>query len=253
MNLEGRSNRRTCMKVGDLMNAVQDLETHSHLCLLYETKEEQYRAVLPFIRAGLRKGEKCVYIRDESSEEDILKGLYLVGVDVKEALESGSLTMLGARDAYLRSGFFQPEAMIDFLAAAADAALRDGYSALRVTGEMTWVLGDAPGGERLSEYEARLNDFFERNEVLAICQYNASRFGADVLFDVVQVHPLVVCGDMLCRNFYYVPPGEFLEEDAASALERVLGSIAEREREGAKLREIIGSLGEKMGGLRGRA
>jgi hypothetical protein len=241
------------MKTGNVTRAVQDIETHSHLCLIYETKEEQYRAVLPFIRAGLQRGEKCVYIRDESSEQEILKALYLVGVDVKEALESGSLTMLGSHEAYLGSGSFEPEGMMDFLAAETDAALREGYPALRVTGEMTWALTGASGVERLSEYEAGLNDFFTRNEVLSICQYNAGRFEADVLFDIIQFHPLVVYRDILCRNFYYVPPGEFLKGDAACALERILGDIAEREREGAMLREIIGSLGEKMGGFRGLA
>jgi signal transduction histidine kinase len=58
---------------------------------------------------------------------------------------------------------------------------------------------------------------------------------------------------MLCRNIYYVPPGEFLTRDTARALERVLGCVVEREREGAALRDLIRNMGEKMGDVRSLA
>jgi len=33
-----------------------------HLCLLYENRDQQFTAVLPFIRDGLRNKERCLYI-----------------------------------------------------------------------------------------------------------------------------------------------------------------------------------------------
>ena len=38
------------------------LGLHQHLCLIYHTQEEQFAAALPYLRAGLERGERCLYI-----------------------------------------------------------------------------------------------------------------------------------------------------------------------------------------------
>ncbi|HBY05103.1 MAG TPA: hypothetical protein DEH07_11475 [Desulfotomaculum sp.] len=51
-------------------------------------------------------------------------------------------------------------------------AISEGYSALRVTGEMTWILKSNLGVEKIFEYEAKLNIFFTEHPCIAIYQYN---------------------------------------------------------------------------------
>jgi PAS domain-containing protein len=121
--------------------------------------------------------------------------------------------------------------MILFLAEATAAAKADGFSALRVTGEMTWVLGGEPGTERLFEYEAKLNYFLPEHDALAICQYDRRRFAADVILDVIRTHPVVISGDLVCDNFHFVPPDDFLQPDQpAREVDRLLSSIIDVER-----------------------
>jgi chemotaxis family two-component system sensor kinase Cph1 len=46
------------------------LRLHEHLCLIYETQEEKFAAALPYLRAGLERGERCLYIADDNSAVD---------------------------------------------------------------------------------------------------------------------------------------------------------------------------------------
>jgi PAS domain S-box-containing protein len=106
--------------------------------------------------------------------------------------------------------------MIALLISETEKAIADGYQALRVTGEMTWVLRGYPGSEKLLEYEAKLNsDFFPKYPCLAICQYDRLKFDPEVIKGVIMTHPLVVRGNRIYRNFYYIAPGEFLKEKRA--------------------------------------
>jgi len=45
-----------------LREAIQSLEPHEHLCLIYESHEEWVNTVIPFIVTGIRKKEKCIYV-----------------------------------------------------------------------------------------------------------------------------------------------------------------------------------------------
>ena len=65
-------------------------------------------------------------------------------------------------------GVFDPDGMICLLEKETRRALDEGYSALRLTGEMSWALQGLPGSERLMEYESKLNTFFSGNKCLAI-------------------------------------------------------------------------------------
>ena len=42
--------------------AIAGIGVHDHLCLIYRTQEEQFAAVVPFIRIGRERGERCVVV-----------------------------------------------------------------------------------------------------------------------------------------------------------------------------------------------
>lgn len=212
-----------------LSQAVDKVGCHDHLCLIYETQEEQFAAVVPFIRIGLERGEKCVYIADDNTSARVIEAMSAGGIDTDGAIKAGALSVLTKQEAYLREGYFDPDRMIDFLKEATAAAKADGYSALRVTGEMTWMLGGDPGSERLIEYESKLNYFFPEYDALAICQYNFMRFKPEIIIGVIRTHPFVIYRGQVCRNFYYVPPDEMLlPNQPYLEVDRLLYNILER-------------------------
>ncbi len=143
----------------DLIKALEQLNVHDHLCSVYETKEEQLATVIPFIKIGLTRGEKCIYIVDDNTAQQVLSAMKLDGIDVDSNITSGSLSIFNKQDTYLKHGYFDPELMIQSLKDVVDSAKEGGYSALRITVEMTWMLGGSSGVKRSMEYETRLSTF----------------------------------------------------------------------------------------------
>ncbi|MBI5186211.1 MAG: MEDS domain-containing protein [Nitrospinae bacterium] len=229
-----------------LVEAIERLEIHDHLCLIYEGREEQFAAIVPFFKAGLARREKCVYIADENTSQGVLDTLRREIMDVDSALASGALSVITKRDAYLKQGYFEPDSMIRLLKETVESAKEQGFSGLRVTGEMTWALGDEPGVEGLVEYEAKLNYFLPQNDILVICQYSAKRFSPEILIDIIRTHPIVIYGNTVCENFYYVPPDEFLVANQPGVeARRLLKNILDREQAEVELRKAYDELRDK--------
>jgi two-component system NarL family sensor kinase len=242
-----------------LIAALEGLAPHDHLCSIYETQEEQFAVAMPFIRIGIDRGEKSIYICDDGSQAAVAKAMYAEGIDVDRAIAGNALVLEGKDAAYLKGGVFDPDWMFTFWADATREAQRQGFSALRVTGETEWVLRGATGLERWMEYESRMRRMLSELNCLALCQYNRRLFPAELILDVIRTHPTVIYRGVVCRNMYHVPPDDFLETDhAAREVERLLTNIRDREdveqalrqqrdelRESeARFREIIESIRE---------
>jgi hypothetical protein len=168
---------------------LQTLKPHDHLCLIYESPEEWRTAVAPFIAIGLKHGEKCCYFADAHTAEQLHGYLQAEGVDVASTEASGQLVILCESEAYTKEGSFDPDLMISLLITETEKAIAEGYPALRLTGEMTWVLHGLPGSERLLEYEAKLNrDFYPKYPALGICQYDRWKFDHEIIKGVIMTH-----------------------------------------------------------------
>jgi signal transduction histidine kinase len=194
---------------GGLEKKIAALKHGDHLCMIYENRDQQMRAVIPFIVEGLHQGDRCVYIADEQSVQEVAHGLGEAGVEVEKELERGALSLLTKRESYLRNGSFDPKEMLEFLENEVEVALEDGFRGFRVTGEMTWALGEDV--DELIRYEALMNRFYPGSKAMALCQYNRFRFPARVIHDVLKTHPKAVLGEEVCTNLYYEPPELVLE------------------------------------------
>ena len=197
--------------------------------------------MVAFIAMGLRRGEKCTYIVDTSTADEIRKYLGEEGVDVASAEKSGQLSVLHETEAYTKEGSFDPDRMIALLASEAEKAVAEGYPALRVTGEMTWVLRGHHGSGKLLEYEAKLNrDFFPKYSCLAIGQYDRWKFDPEIIKGVIMTHPLLVRGNNIYHNFYYIPPQEFLlRKHAETEVQHWLNTVEREQRRKQELRSHV--------------
>lgn len=188
--------------------------SNDHLASIYDNQDDQFAAVVPFIKQGLEQGEQCLYVADENTTEEVRDALREGGIDVEAAQDSGALSIHTKADTYLRTGEFKPETMVEFWEETlAEARDREGYEGVRATAEMTWALEEDTGLDQLVRYEALLNTIYEGDDYVVLCQYNRDRFSTDVLSDVIRSHPLVVYDGTVCQNFYYQPPDEFFDTD----------------------------------------
>ena len=223
-----------------LIAALEQLGPHDHFCSIYESPQEHYAVAIPFIRIGLDRGEKCIYIADDDTVGDVRQAMQSEGIDVDRAIASKALVLATKEQAYLEHGSFHPDWMFTFWREATQLAMSEGFSALRATGETEWVLRGGRGLERWMEYESRLTHTLSESNCSALCQYNRRLFPPELILDVIRTHPMVTNGSTVCRNLYYVPANEFLgTNQTGREVERLLTNIRERERVEDALREQL--------------
>ncbi len=228
------------LRLGELTGG---LSLHEHRCLIYDTQEQQLAAALPYLKAGLERRERCLYITQENTAATILDALRKDGADVDRCLRNGAMIITGIQETYLKQRQFDPDWMIGFLTQLSAEATAAGFSGLRVLGEMTWVLGTNSSTDKLIEYESKLNRFVREHPARVICQYNRNRFSPELILSVIRTHPVVVYGGIICNNPYYVPPDEFLKPDqAAREVERLLNNILRWEQSLAQLHALAARL-----------
>lgn len=227
------------------------LRQGDHLCPIHDNLEEQTASAVAFIAAGLRRGERTLYVANDSPLEELVRRFAALGVNVAQETEKGSLKILTKHDVYLRGGEFDARKMLDYLAECESAAIADGYTGLRFQGEMTWALDANLEGDRLIEYEALLNEFLATHQAVIACHYLRPQFDPALIHDILVTHPLVAIADLVCPNPYYQPPeivlrpepmavSEFKRKRLDWWLERLRAAMAgeeERERATETVRE----------------
>ncbi|WP_137288228.1 sensor histidine kinase [Natronorubrum halophilum] len=226
------------------VESLGDHDPNEHLAVIYESQAEQFAAVVPFMRQGLERGERGLYVADERSEAELIEAMERGGVDARAALESGALSVHTIQDTYLRTGTFDPDEMLEYYAEAIEAATAE-YEGLRVSAETTWILEERTSLEKFMEYESRVNDLFYGEDCIALCQYDRDAIPADLLCDIVRTHPHLIYDETVCHNFYYTPPEEFFGDDQPNReVDRMLGTLHDRTTAKVERNEMIDALEE---------
>ena len=182
------------------------LRQGDHLCLIYDSPVEKLAALVPFLRTGLARGERSLFLGRLSSCRAIEQHLVSEGLPVGREVDRGALVLLSDRDSWLDRGRFDPNGFKDLLRRAEQQAMDDGFSGLRATWDVSWLLENAPGAEQWIAFEAGLNAFLAGSRTSALCRYSRSRSPAALLEDVLRTHPLALLGHQVCPNAFYEPP-----------------------------------------------
>jgi hypothetical protein len=187
------------------------LENHCHICAFFNSKEEEYPVLLPFIKEGLDRGEKAFHVVDPKLRNQHLQYLQSAGIQTETVEQSGQLELRNWYEAYLLDGHFNQDRMLSMLQGVLDESRQAGYPLTRLVAHMEWALEDRPGVTDIVEYESRLNYFLHRYSDPVVCVYDLAQFGACVI-DILRTHPMVIIGGMLQENPFFVPPDDFLSE-----------------------------------------
>jgi hypothetical protein len=102
--------------------------------------------------------------------------------------------------------------MLALIEEALQSGAAAGYPLTRFVAHMEWALLDKPGVDDLVEFETRVNYVLPKYDDPVICTYDLSKFSASVVMDIMRTHPVVIIGEVLQENPFFVPPDEFLLE-----------------------------------------
>ncbi len=183
----------------------------NHICAFFNSKEEQYKVLMPFFKDGFDQGEKLFHVVDPKLHHDHRCACRGGGIGVEQAESDGQLEIGDWESTYLKDGYFNGDRMIgmveDMLAGS-----RDDFPRVRVTGNMEWALESAPGVADVIEYETRLNYVLPKYHDVFVCVYDLNRHSGDVVMDILRTHPMVIIAGVLQENPLYVQPDDFLAQ-----------------------------------------
>ena len=181
---------------------------HEHICVLYDSADEQREVAAEYLADGLQRGERSFYVADSPASLDAFqRALQRRGIDVASTLRSGALILATHAEAHLFEGEFDSERMLAMLNLAVEAALNDGFAGLRTCGDMSWLLTDPPGAAQVVEYEAILNRFFDGVRACGMCQYDRRRLPEALLDHALATHATAVINGAHEPNPLYSPDG----------------------------------------------
>jgi len=185
----------------------------THICAFFRGVNERNEIMVPFLREGLREGNKCLCIIDEDVDE--VRDAFAADAGPPNGAAHHQLDILSSKETYLRNGAFSTQEMLDYWDDSVGAALNDdGFPFVRSTGETTWTVKELPGLDDFLTYEAELNRFLPRYPQVILCLYDLDHFGGKILVDILKTHPKVLMGGTVLENLHYLEPDEFLASRA---------------------------------------
>ena len=183
-----------------------------HICAFFNGFDEQHRVLRSFIKEGFERGDKAFHIVDPELREDHLKRLAEAGIDVEQAIATGQLEVRRWQDAYLRNDSFDQDTMLALLEEVLQSGAASGYPLTRFVSRVETALVDKAGVDNWLEYETRVNYVVPKYDDPVICTYDLSKFSAGMVMDMMRTHPVVIIGEVLQENPFFVPPDQLLLE-----------------------------------------
>jgi DNA-binding CsgD family transcriptional regulator len=195
---------------------IDEVDPGTHICALYSGPAERDSLLFPFLREGIREGDKCLCLIDDAEPASVR--------DQVEQQENGDLPRQPeqldidrASEVYLLSGRFSVGQMISFLAVRLTQAAESEFPLLRAAGEMSWVLPKTEGAEDFFAYESAVNKIVEDKSAVFMCMYDLQGFGITMLVDVLKTHPKVLLDGMVLDNPHYRTATAYLDGQTGSA------------------------------------
>jgi hypothetical protein len=179
-----------------------------HSCCVYHTNEEQAAIVGRFIHDGLSCHEKILSIITPWESGGYLHSFPYDDIDLASAIRNKQVTFPATTDTYLQTSSFNPARMIQTLRQATNQAIEEGYTGLRVTADMTWVLHHDVPMHTLVAYERQVDAFLQQHPCTGLCRYDRLHFTIAILKDIIPIHASIFIGDREYTN----PPRHTITE-----------------------------------------
>ncbi len=182
-----------------------------HICAFFDSREEQYEILLPWIKEGLANKDEVLNILETNLHFDHCSRLSKENIPVQESLKNGQLKIASTEDTYLQGGAFAVDRMFHIVEQALIDAQNGPYSMFRGCGEMQWALKNLPGTDQLMEYEARLNFLTPQYDCSIICIYDINKFSGRAVADILASHSHVILNGRIHKNPHYIEPMQLLK------------------------------------------
>jgi DNA-binding CsgD family transcriptional regulator len=163
----------------------------THLCVLYDSKQDLLDVGVSWFEAGLVANEFCAWvISDPITEEDALQALNEGIVDFKNYHRSGQFQILDFSRWYMDGDQLGLEKAFARLSTSTRGALAKGYSGLRASGNTFW--SGSSQWQVFQKYELEVHQSMTGQNMLVLCTYPLQTSRASEVLDLAEAHNSVI-------------------------------------------------------------
>jgi hypothetical protein len=185
----------------------------SHICQLYSKVTEIPGVTARLMRVGLSLSEKCLFAATPAQVKEFTDELRKLQVDVDSLLASGQLVLYEDREVFLANGKrFDPYYLLSLHQTFIAQALREGWKAVRISIDMTWLVKDLATPEQILKYEAASDAVFtfQNAPIIALMHYDHSKLLPSLVVEMIKLHPISVVGKYIKRNPSYLNSEQYM-------------------------------------------
>lgn len=185
----------------------------SHICQLYSKVNEIPKVTAHLMRVGLSLSEKCLFAAAPSQVKEFREELEKLQFDVDALIAGGQLVLNEERETLLSVGRrFDPYALLSAHQTFIAQALREGWQAVRISIDMTWLTRDIAAPEQILKYEAASDAVFtfQNAPIIALMHYDHSKLLPSLVVEMLKLHPIAVVGKYIKRNPYYLNSEQYM-------------------------------------------
>jgi len=173
------------------IDAVGDVLWGTHICHLYETKEDLISILVPYFKAGLQENELCMWITSEPlGVAEARASLNEAVQNLGDYIDKGQIELIDYREWYVKAGTFDANRVLKAWTEKENLAADKGFAGLRVAGDLFW-LNDAHW-KYFIDYETAIDSTIYGHRMIAICSYPVGRYAIDKLVDALSSHSFVL-------------------------------------------------------------
>jgi anti-anti-sigma factor len=173
--------------------SVSSIAAHDHACLLYASDAERWDVAAAYVDAGLRAGERVIYVADEEEPGSVVAALTAAGANCARHRSAGQLQISRAISLGDPTSF-DPIRLTDRWRRLAEGAVDEGFRGLRAVVDGSWALRDGLGVDAVIEYERTVHRLFATHPISAICLYDERQWAGEAILRAAGAHPAILCG-----------------------------------------------------------
>ena len=191
---------------------IEGVEIKRHISSIYDSIEDNQLFLSNFIKMGINRNEKCIYITDKSNIFAIINILKSRGIDTKKYIKTGNLFILSKNQPFHKHSISSPNDMIKYLRRNSKQTKTLGYTGLCMIIEISGLLDAFNNSLKLlEEFEEKIDHIVNELPFTILCNYNKNKFPAKFLLNQFKIHSQIINNQLICHNFYYRTPDERLK------------------------------------------
>src|SRR5215475_9336315 len=148
-----------------------------------------------------------------SKVNEIREELTKLQVDVEGLIASGQLVLYDTPETFLAGGHrFDPYFLLSSHQTFIAQALREGWQAVRISIDMTWLTRNVATPEQILKYEAASDAVFtfQNAPIIALMHYDYSKLMPSLVVEMLKLHPISVVGKYIRRNPFYLNSEQYM-------------------------------------------